>query len=368
MKRLPLYEQIEAFLVHSIRENIGSKTYRFPSENQLINMFNVSRITAKRALNNLVEEGLLVRKKGSGTYLAPGVTLEQVNNIYPQGSVYMRPIGARNKIMGVIIPDLSSTFYVEILCGINNFTQTHGWNVMVGNTNNNQETETELIKQFTECCNGLIICPSNYNLYNQQILKLSMKNYPIILIDNNMFGINITYLKSDSFNAIYKAVEYFISTGKKNIGYITLPEKNNISLEERKRGYEAALIDHNLRIHKEFILNSFNHTAIFTENKIRQFLNNNRELEAVITANCGLGIQTITDILAIKNDKLLYNVIIFDDEFSKLKDLLVFKPRYIKQDTLKIGYTAAEKLAEKYNYPDTICSCITIPAELYFND
>ncbi len=368
MKRLHLYEQVETYLLHMVRENIGTPDFRFPSENQLVNMFNVSRITAKRALTNLTDEGLLYRKKGSGTYLAPGLTTEYVDKRFPREPAYVRPIGMGNKTMGVILPDLTSTFYTEILCGINDFAQAHGWNVMLGNTNNNQERETEFIKQFTESCNGLIICPCNYNLYNQQILRLSLKNYPIVLIDNNMFGINITYIKSDSFNTIYKAVEYFISQGKKNIGYITLPEKNNLSLEERKRGYEAALIDHDLRIHKEFILNSSDHTAIFTENKIRQFLNNNRELEAIVTANCGLGIQTVKDILATGTDRLLDNVIIFDDEFSKLKDLLLFRPKYIKQDTLKIGMTAAEKLVEKYDYPDTINSCITIPTELHFDD
>lgn len=30
--------------------------------------------------------------------------------------------------------------------------------------------------------------------------------------------------------------------------------------------------------------------------------------------------------------------------------------------------TAAEKLVEKYDYPDTINSCITIPTELHFDD
>lgn len=46
---------------------MGSKT---PSENQLAQQYNVSRMTARRALTELVNEGYLLRVQGAGTFVA----------------------------------------------------------------------------------------------------------------------------------------------------------------------------------------------------------------------------------------------------------------------------------------------------------
>lgn len=63
----PLYQQI--YLV--MRDRILSGEYPdqslLPSENELVAQFGVSRITAKRALNELSTEGLCDRKRGKGS-------------------------------------------------------------------------------------------------------------------------------------------------------------------------------------------------------------------------------------------------------------------------------------------------------------
>lgn len=63
----PLYQQI--YLL--IRDRITNGEYRdqtlLPSEHQMAQLFGVSRITAKRALNELAAEGLCVRKRGQGS-------------------------------------------------------------------------------------------------------------------------------------------------------------------------------------------------------------------------------------------------------------------------------------------------------------
>ena len=63
----PLYQQI--YLL--IRDRIMSGEYphrsSLPSEHAAAEMFGVSRITAKRALNEVAAEGLCVRKRGQGS-------------------------------------------------------------------------------------------------------------------------------------------------------------------------------------------------------------------------------------------------------------------------------------------------------------
>ena len=67
---VPFYRQIE----HLIRHRIASGEYQpgtqIPSENELCRHLNVSRITLREALRGLVEDHLLVKVQGKGTFVA----------------------------------------------------------------------------------------------------------------------------------------------------------------------------------------------------------------------------------------------------------------------------------------------------------
>ena len=52
MKREPLYEQIKKYLLEEICKHAGDRQWLLPSENALCTKYSVSRITAKRALND----------------------------------------------------------------------------------------------------------------------------------------------------------------------------------------------------------------------------------------------------------------------------------------------------------------------------
>ncbi|WP_096438425.1 GntR family transcriptional regulator [Alteribacter populi] len=67
---LPIYYQIEEY----IKERIQNKQFQpgdiLPSEREMAETFNISRMTVRQAINNLVNENLLFRKKGKGTFVA----------------------------------------------------------------------------------------------------------------------------------------------------------------------------------------------------------------------------------------------------------------------------------------------------------
>ncbi|WP_067929519.1 GntR family transcriptional regulator [Alicyclobacillus shizuokensis] len=66
---IPLYRQIQDY----IREKIEAKEWnvgdQIPTEQMLCTQFNVSRITVTKAINRLVEEGLLRKEQGRGTFV-----------------------------------------------------------------------------------------------------------------------------------------------------------------------------------------------------------------------------------------------------------------------------------------------------------
>ncbi|MCM2973684.1 GntR family transcriptional regulator [Larsenimonas suaedae] len=69
----PLYRQLSNQLARAIELGEWRSEDALPSERLLAERVGVSRITARKALERLVEQGLIVRTHGSGTFIAPRV-------------------------------------------------------------------------------------------------------------------------------------------------------------------------------------------------------------------------------------------------------------------------------------------------------
>jgi GntR family transcriptional regulator len=75
----PLYKQIADYIRQKVDDGEWSVGYQIPPEIRLCEQFNVSRITVVKALERLVEEGLLVREQGKGTFVAlPALSTESL--------------------------------------------------------------------------------------------------------------------------------------------------------------------------------------------------------------------------------------------------------------------------------------------------
>lgn len=66
----PLYQQLAEAIKGRISENVWSLGMMIPSENDLAKDFNISVGTVKKALGVLVQEGVLIRRQGKGTFVA----------------------------------------------------------------------------------------------------------------------------------------------------------------------------------------------------------------------------------------------------------------------------------------------------------
>ncbi|MBA1334105.1 MAG: hypothetical protein HPY66_1589 [Firmicutes bacterium] len=66
---VPLYHQIREKLTARIENGEFKPQEQIPSENELCERYNVSRITIRRAIDEMVKLGLLVKKQGKGTFV-----------------------------------------------------------------------------------------------------------------------------------------------------------------------------------------------------------------------------------------------------------------------------------------------------------
>ncbi len=68
-KSKSLYSQIASSIKQDITSGVYSSNLKLPSENKLSSKYNVSRITIRKALEQLINEDIIYTKKGSGTYI-----------------------------------------------------------------------------------------------------------------------------------------------------------------------------------------------------------------------------------------------------------------------------------------------------------
>jgi len=75
----PLYYQVKNQILRKIEQGDYIVNERIPSENELVKIYDVSTITVRKALLQLVQEGILYRIQGKGTYVAEPKVKRSVN-------------------------------------------------------------------------------------------------------------------------------------------------------------------------------------------------------------------------------------------------------------------------------------------------
>jgi len=66
---LPVYYQIKQTIKNWILNREFNPGEKIPSENELAEKFNVSRLTVRQAISQLVQEGFLISRRGEGTFV-----------------------------------------------------------------------------------------------------------------------------------------------------------------------------------------------------------------------------------------------------------------------------------------------------------
>jgi GntR family transcriptional regulator len=96
----PLYRQLASYLEKEIRSTRLKPGDRLPSEDLLTDRFQVSRITLRQAVTELVRKQLLVRKQGKGTFVtAPAVRHDLRQSHGLLGSLFSQAEGASARLL-----------------------------------------------------------------------------------------------------------------------------------------------------------------------------------------------------------------------------------------------------------------------------
>lgn len=98
----PLYHQLKQQIARDIDKGYYPVGTRIPPEHELETIYQVSRVTVRRALAELTSEGLLERKQGKGTFVSEPVLNRNLKNIHSfHDSCRMEGIRARTRVISI---------------------------------------------------------------------------------------------------------------------------------------------------------------------------------------------------------------------------------------------------------------------------
>lgn len=84
------YPEIKQYILKQIDNNVFVEGVMLPPEKDFTEMFKVSRMTVRRAFDELIQDGVLYRKKGSGLFLAKKKIKRSVEKVSTQKDEEMK--------------------------------------------------------------------------------------------------------------------------------------------------------------------------------------------------------------------------------------------------------------------------------------
>lgn len=158
----------------------------------------------------------------------------------------------RTRTIGIVIPDISSQFYPEIVRGAEDVANIYNYNVILCNTDLDAEKEMEYIRVLREKMVDGVIYMSN--CLEDKILKmLNDLSIPTVLVETRGKDYGFPSVAIDNEKAAYEATEYLIKKGNKKIAYVGVnPETQNASAV-RFTGYKKAISDNGLDYNEDLV-------------------------------------------------------------------------------------------------------------------
>ncbi len=316
------YNVVYADLLRQIEGGVMVPGDRLPSENELVKRYSVSRMTIRKVLRLLAEEGRLDSRAGVGW--------EVLGTERPECP------GRKVWRIGIDwLPSISSRSYRDrILQGIQEAAE--GRNVTLVY---NDYWKPELLR--ADALDALIL---QHPKGLEAVEEFCDWEKPVCFINRRPANPGFSCLSVDYVQEAKRAVEYLLRIGHRKIAYLALP-CNNYASQQRKKGWRRAFFDNGLIPPKELVFVAGNKTDI------SEMLQRYRPT-AVFLA---LASQFTWFLLSVERAKLRIpedlSVICFDD----MSDIpyVGFPVSHIRMPLATMGHQALEHVVERLEKPET---------------
>ncbi|WP_068619821.1 GntR family transcriptional regulator [Paenibacillus tuaregi] len=343
--RIPLYQQIQDYIRKIINSENLKPGDRIPTEKELMDQFNVSKITVVNALTGLANEKLIDRVPGKGSFVAEET--DSSSTALSESSIPKRR-GHSTGMIGVIMPSIHDYFAIRLIEGIEQTLNQEGYRSMIMLTDGKIEKEKDAIKELKAIgAEGLLIFPVDEENYNEEILGMKLSGFPFLLIDRYLPGVETHFIAADGNLGTKLAVEHLWELGHRDIAICSDSPLQTVTVQERIDGYIEALKDKGALINPAHMITDFKPLSVLKDAEAHPLYRyiRNKMATAYISLNGRLGVQIYQMAkqagLRIPED---VSIVSFDDPTSVVEEFSIFT--HVKQFEKDMGNQAASQLLE----------------------
>lgn len=152
----------------------------------------------------------------------------------------------RSNVIGMVVPDLTNPFFVELMCGVEDTARNAGYSVIFSNSNEDPKQERDnLAMLYSHRVGGVVLaCSDGYAAYD----RLTRRRFPIVFVDRlPVIGFTGTAVVIDNAGAAYEGTRYLIELGHTDIAIIA-PRTDLWNGVERIEGFRKAMQEARLAI------------------------------------------------------------------------------------------------------------------------
>lgn len=327
---------------------------------------NKKRVTlqdvAKHAGVSRATASLIVRnspKIAPETYKKVLKSMEELGYVYDRVAANLR--SKSSTTIGIIITDISNTYYSDLLKGVHHSLEEIGYTVLLGVTFDSVEKQDKILSTMIEHrVGGVILCPvseSSDDLVN----RLNKLQTPTVLAVRELDGSNSDFVGIDYQAGAQMAVEHLIEKGHKRIAFLG-GYRHASTWIKRMEGYTLALEQAGIERDESLVIDSLP-TREGGADAARQLLSQSIHPTAIF---CFSDLVAFGVVQVVREAGLTPGKDITIVGFDNIPEAEIFYPSLTTVSSFAqlTGKTAANLLHERITKPEGERKRITLQPEL----
>lgn len=232
---VPLYQMVKSELVRAITAGEYTPDQPFITQREICERFGVSNATAVKALNDLVVDGLLVRRRGRGTFVA-------------ERALAGRADDAEVSILCVLsLLHDRSPHAARLIRGVEEVCAEHGYRMFLSDTKGDAAREEHaLMRAARGGVAGVVLYPVEGDQPQPALATLRRRGVPTVMVDRYRQDAPGDAVVADNFAVGYELTDRLIDAGHSAIA-VMWEETGSTSVRDRLAGHQQALQRRGLR-------------------------------------------------------------------------------------------------------------------------
>ena len=200
-------ERITRKLVELIAKGAYPAGDYLPPERELAEQFGVSRPTLRRALEPLIESGVLVNQQGVGTRVAEKPAPRR------RGSNGWR-------VIGLLLPDIGNAFFIEITEAIEYTALQRGYQLLLCNSRHQTAVEEMHLRQLAgQGVVGVVLAHDPHAPFPQSAALLEQASIPYVALFSSQAEALCDSVTVDDISGANQMMRYLYSLGHRRIAF-----------------------------------------------------------------------------------------------------------------------------------------------------